>query len=84
MNQKKTDEPLPQIAVMQRISIHFDEWDYTCGDGCCTTFGTRLIMNGKELEHPDASVEDNSYVGDDIQTTLRAVLKELGYEVEFV
>jgi hypothetical protein len=43
-----------KTAVMQRIHfyIHFDEWDYTCGDGCLYYFfGTRLVMNGKNLEH---------------------------------
>lgn len=66
-----------------KLKITFKEWDYTCGDGCCTTFGTKLYLNDKELEHPNTEILDNSYVGDDIKTALHAVLKELGYEVEF-
>jgi hypothetical protein len=66
-----------------KLKITFKEWDYTCGDGCCTTFGTKLYLNDKELEHPNTDILDNSYVGEDVQTALHAVLKELGYEVEF-
>ena len=66
-----------------KLKITFKEWDYTCGDGCCTTFGTKLYLNDKELEHPNTEILDNSYVGEDVQTALHAVLKELGYEVEF-
>lgn len=66
-----------------KLKITFKEWDYTCGDGCCTTFGTKLYLNDKELEHPNTDILDNSYVGEDVQTALHAVLKKLGYEVEF-
>ena len=68
---------------METIKIKFEDWDYTCGDGCCTTFGTKIYLNDKELEHPNIDVLDNSYVGTDTQTALHAVLKELGYNVEF-
>jgi bifunctional NMN adenylyltransferase/nudix hydrolase len=33
-----------------KLKITFKEWDYTCGDGCCTTFGTKLYLNDKELD----------------------------------
>lgn len=62
------------------IKITLKEWDYTCADGCCTMFGTKLLLNGEEVEHPDPEVHDNSYVGDDVSTALEAVLKKLGYE----
>ena len=74
---------LQQTGVKSSVLIEFKEWDYTCGDGCCTSFGTKLLLNGKELEHPNEEIKDNSYVGDDTQTAINAILKELGYEVKF-
>jgi hypothetical protein len=41
-----------------------------------------MYLDGKELEHPDPEVDDNNYVGMNVDTALLAVLKELGYEVE--
>jgi hypothetical protein len=67
---------------MKKVKITLEEWDYTCGDGCCYYYGTKVYLNGKELEHPDPKVDDNSYVGMDVTTALLAVLKELGYQVE--
>jgi hypothetical protein len=67
---------------MKKVKITLEEWDYTCGDGCCYSYGTRLYLNGKELEHPNPEVHDNGYVGMDVTTALQSVLKELGYEVE--
>ena len=75
---------LQQTGVKSSVSIELKDWDYDCADGCCTTFGTKLLLNGKELEHPNEEILDNSYVGCDVQTALHAVLKELGYEVTFV
>ena len=68
---------------MKKIKITFENWDYTCGDGCCTDWDSKIYLNDKELEHPNTDIQDNSYVGEDVQTALHAVLKELGYEVEF-
>jgi hypothetical protein len=67
---------------MKKVKITLEEWDYTCGDGCCYSYGTKVYLNGKELKHPDPEVDDNSYVGDTVATALLAVLKELGYQVE--
>jgi hypothetical protein len=67
---------------MKKVKIILEDWDHTCGDGCCYSYGTKIYLNGKELEHPNPEVHDNSYVGMDVDTALRAVLKELGYEVE--
>ena len=66
-----------------KIIIKFEEWDHNCNDGCCFTYGTRLIMDGEELEHPNPEIHDNSYVGDSPKDTLHAVLKKLGYTVIF-
>jgi hypothetical protein len=68
---------------MKKLKITFENWDYTCSDGCCTDWGSKIYLNDKELEHPNTDIQDNSYVGEDVQTALHAVLKELGYEVEF-
>jgi len=67
---------------MKKVNIMLEEWDYTCTDGCCFSYGTKIYLNGKELEHPNPEVDDNSYVGDSVITALLAVLKELCYEVE--
>lgn len=66
---------------IRSLTITFESWDYDCPDGCCTWFGTSLYLNGKKLPHPD---EDGSedHVGDDIEVALKAVLKELGYNVK--
>lgn len=68
---------------MSDIKITFEDWGYTCSDGCCTNFGTKLYLNDKELQHPNPEIWDNNYVGEDVETALHAVLKELGYNVEF-
>jgi hypothetical protein len=87
LEQKITEQnqalQLQQTGVKSSVLIEFKEWDYTCGDGCCTSFGTKLFLNGKELEHPNEEIKDNSYVGDDTQTAIHAILKELGYDVKF-
>jgi|LauGreDrversion4_2_1035121.scaffolds.fasta_scaffold832243_1 hypothetical protein len=66
-----------------KIKVTFKDWHYQCGDGCCDSYGTKLYLNDEELEHPNTEILDNGYVGDDAQTALHAVLKKLGYEVEF-
>lgn len=83
-NKETQAEQLPQDAVKSSVCIELKDWDYECADGCCTSFGTKLLLNGKELEHPNEEILDNSYVGCDVQTALHAVLKELGYKVTFV
>lgn len=67
---------------MTKLKITLEDWDYTCGDGCCTDYGTKLYLNGKLLEHPNPEQWNNNYIGGDVETALQAVLKELGYEVE--
>ena len=68
---------------METIKLKLENWDYECGDGCCTYFGTYLEMNGERLEHPNPEVHDNGYIGMDVQNSLEAVLKKLGYKVEW-
>jgi hypothetical protein len=68
---------------MNKLKITFEDWDYECGDGCCTSYGIYLSLNGERLEHPNPQIHDNSYIGMDVENSLGAVLKKLGYEVEF-
>jgi hypothetical protein len=30
----------------KEILIELEEWDHTCGDGCCYTYGTNIYING--------------------------------------
>ena len=65
------------------IDIELRDWMSECGEpGCCTDYGTELLMNLNVLEHPDHTAEDyvsGQYIGDDVTQSLRAVLKKLGY-----
>lgn len=54
------------------VKIVIKGWHNQCGDGCCDNYGTDLIVNGKELEAD----------GDSVESSLRATLIELGYNVE--
>lgn len=62
----------------KKIRLEFIDWEYECEDRCCYSSGTRLKLNGKELEHP-LEDSDNSYLGEDATYAIQAVLKELGY-----
>ena len=69
----------------KKIKIELRNWDYTCGDGCCTDYGVSLFMDGKEMEHPDSTEGDyipNQYIGDDVSLALLSILTKLGYDVE--
>ena len=71
------------MSENKKIKITFEGWNYQCSDGCCYSYGTYLYLNSEKLEHPNPEIHDNSYLGEDVQTALHAVLKKLGYEVEF-
>jgi hypothetical protein len=55
-----------------KVKINLRDYVYTCGDGCCTDYGTVTTVNGVEL---DCHNEDRV-------TILTKVLEHLGYEVE--
>jgi hypothetical protein len=55
-----------------KVKIELNEYNYTCGDGCCTNYGTVTKVNGEELP----------FHNQDVATILRGVLEKLGYEVE--
>lgn len=54
------------------IKIKLQDYDYTCSDGCCTWFGTRIFVNGVEL---DTDSQDTGNI-------VKAILEHLGHEVE--
>lgn len=57
---------------MERLKIQLKEYSWTCGDGCCTDYGTITKVNGTELP----------FRNQDVEIILEQVLKYLGYEVE--
>lgn len=68
---------------MEKLKITLKNWDYTCRDGCCTDYGTKLYLDNEELEHPDYPEQlNNNYIGEDVGLALQSVLKKLGYDVE--
>lgn len=62
---------------MDKLKITLEDWDYECGDGCCTSYGTYIYLNGELLEHPNPEIHYNSYIGMEVSTSLEAVLKKL-------
>lgn len=65
----------------QPLKIELKEWHYQCSDGCCDLYGTKIFVNGEEVEHYDKDTS-NQYIGDDVQEALKSVLKHLGIECE--
>ena len=38
------------------LDIEYQSWNYECGDGCCSEYGTMLIVNGYEIaEYAEAN-----------------------------
>ena len=38
------------------LEIEYQSWDWECGDGCCSDYGTRLIVNGCHIaEYADSN-----------------------------
>jgi len=58
----------------KKIVIELTDWDYTCADRCCDTYGVSIKVNGNDIEG-DAT---------EPQAALRSVLGHLGYDVEFI
>jgi hypothetical protein len=57
---------------MKDIKIKITDWTHTCSDGCCTTYGTNVNIDGVDLECQNQ----------DVSTILRNVLEHLGYKVD--
>ena len=56
----------------QKVTIVLDDYDYDCGDGCCTNYGTTTMVDGVELFSHNQ----------DPETILKQVLEHLGFEVD--
>ena len=54
----------------EELLIELEEWDHTCGDGCCYTYGVNIFVNGEQIEDED---------GSNPHQLLTAVLNKLGY-----
>ena len=59
---------------MNKLEIILDEYDFECGDGCCTNYGTITKVNGVEMP----------FHNQDTETILKQVLNHLGYQVEII
>jgi hypothetical protein len=57
----------------ENLKIKTKSWDYTCGDGCCYTWGTDVFINGKKITKGKS---------DNINTILKDVLEHLGYQIK--
>lgn len=56
-------------AGKRDISIR--HWDWECGDGCCSDYGTDVHVNGFRLIYAD---------GENVESVLDSVLEFLGYD----
>ena len=68
--------------MKKKIKIKLVEWVSHCSDGCCSDYGVQIYLNDELLEHPEDEIISNAYIGLQVSTSLKAVLKKLGYEVE--
>lgn len=59
---------------MKKVIIELKDWDYHCGDGCCSEYGTQIIVNGEDCE--------NSHAGGDVEKSIEFLLTKLGIEFE--
>ena len=54
--------------------IRLEDYDYECGDGCCSEWGTRLYFNDELItEHAEHDFDEDLF---------RAIFKAIGHEVE--
>ncbi len=58
---------------MEKITIRTEDWEHTCHDGCCHTYGTKVFINDKQV---------TSGYANEIDTIIEEVLKHLGHDVK--
>lgn len=58
---------------LKPVHIRLEDWDHTCGDGCCFTYGTVVYVDGVKSDLD----------GYDKYNAITAVLNQLGYEPIF-
>ena len=66
---------------MEPIKIEFNNWTYTCSDGCCTDYGMEIYING-ELVKDYREDGFDGYVGLDSEVAVLSVLKHLNIKYE--
>lgn len=59
--------------MKNKLIIRTEEWEHTCHDGCCYTYGTKVFINDKQV---------TSGYANEVDTILEDVLKHLGYDVK--
>lgn len=59
-----------------RQVIELVEWDHTCSDGCCYSWGTELYINGEEIHHNISEL----WTGD----LIKLICEKLNVEVEVI
>jgi len=59
-----------EINKDEELLIELEDWNHTCGDGCCLTYGVNIYINGEQIENED---------GTSYHQLLTAVLNKLGY-----
>ena len=67
---EKNKKDYVEIGLEDEVLIELEEWNHTCGDGCCSTYGTNIYINGEQIEDED---------GMNPHQLLQAVLTKLGY-----
>ena len=55
------------------LVIKTEEWEHTCHDGCCYTYGTKIFINNKQI---------TSGYANEIDTILKEVLEYLGFDFQ--
>lgn len=70
-SQHRSFLPIDPTINRDVVNIELCAWDHTCADGCCTSYGTELIVNGDKC--------DNEYSGDYVEQALKFTLTKLGY-----
>ena len=72
-NTESSNSTKPVLYDGLKLEIVLKDWEHTCGDGCCYTYGTDIYLNGEKLDEQNAEDSENA---------LKAVLTKLGYELE--
>ena len=67
---EKNKKDYVEIGLEDEVLIELEDWNHTCGDGCCSTYGTNIYINGEQIEDED---------GMNPHQLLQAVLTKLGY-----
>lgn len=57
---------------MKELEINFHEYSYSCGEGCCTEFGTITTINGVDLKNNST----------EYTVIIKQLLEHLGYKVK--